>query len=73
MSEERVELDFYLRTPEDQKAFLQYTWCQHCQEVDLGMTDPVEYELDGVIYIEGKCSKCGELVVTELQDDEDDN
>ena len=41
-------------------------------EVDLGMKDPVEYELDGVVYIDGKCVKCGSTVTTEIADDDTD-
>ena len=36
------------------------------------MVEPVEYEREGVIYIEGKCAKCGDTVVTEIADDETD-
>ncbi|AJQ95891.1 hypothetical Protein YC6258_03855 [Gynuella sunshinyii YC6258] len=39
-------------------------------EMDLGMVNPIEYELDGIIYVEGNCKKCGEKVVTELDDEE---
>ena len=53
----------------DQQAFLTQTWCNKCQQPDLGMTDPVEYAQGKTTLIEGKCAKCGELVVTELTDD----
>ncbi|GAA6133449.1 hypothetical protein NBRC116188_02380 [Oceaniserpentilla sp. 4NH20-0058] len=69
----KQERDFYQRDPEDQAAFLEQTWCNNCLEVDLGMVDPVEYEQDGTIMIEGKCKKCGESVITELADEEDDS
>jgi hypothetical protein len=70
--EERIEKDFFRRDQEDQQAFLQYTWCQKCMEVDLGMVEPCEYELGETTFIEGKCKKCGETVVTELQDEDDE-
>jgi len=69
----KQERDFYKRDPEEQAAFLEQTWCNNCLEVDLGMTDPVEYEQDGTIMIEGKCKKCGEPVITELADEDDES
>lgn len=66
------ERNFYARSEEEQKAFLEQTWCNNCQEPDLGMTEPSEFEQDGVIVIQGKCKKCGEVVTTELADDGDD-
>lgn len=38
---------------------------------DLGMTDPVEYEIEGVVFIDGACVACGATVTTELQDDDE--
>lgn len=67
----RQERDFYQRPLEDQRSFLQCTWCENCQEMDLGMTDPIEYEDEGVVIIEGKCKKCGEPIVTEVDETED--
>ncbi len=66
----RTERDFFQRTDEDQQAFLTQTWCDHCMAADLGMTDPQEYEEEGVLVIEGTCKKCGNPVTTELTDDE---
>ncbi len=65
----RIERDFFAREPEEQQAFLTQTWCDHCQAVDLGMTEPVEYELKNTVYIEGRCCGCGQIVVTELTDE----
>lgn len=69
---ERIERDFYARDAEDQEAFLTQTWCNECGEADLGMTDPVEYEQDGVVLVEGKCKKCGTSILTEIADDDTD-
>lgn len=70
----REDRDFFMRPDEEQKAFLEQTWCNHCQEVDLGMKDPQEYEEQGRVFIEGVCLKCGNAVTTEVVDgvDEDD-
>lgn len=71
--DERIPRDFYARDPEEQEAFLQNTWCNQCQEIDLGMTDPVEYELMTRIFIEGKCAKCGDVSITEVVEDDDED
>jgi len=68
---EHVARNFFERTEEEQTDFLKFTWCNTCQEVDLGMKDPEEYELEGTIYIEGSCLKCGDKVTTELQFDDE--
>lgn len=68
----REERDFSARSEQDQQDFLTQTWCNHCMKADLGMKNPVEYEIDGVIYIEGECKVCGQPVVTEIADDSTD-
>ena len=70
MQDERIERDFTGRSEEEQAAFLEQTWCDTCQEVNLGMSQPVEYEFKGVVYIEGKCNRCDSVIVTELTDEE---
>lgn len=70
MSERKLR-DFYARDEASQKEFLHYTWCNACMASDLGMTDPVEYEIEGVVFIDGACVACGATVTTELQDDDE--
>ncbi len=60
MSDERIERDFNARAEEEQQAFLEQTWCDECQEVNLGMKNPSEYLLKGTVFIEGECNRCGE-------------
>lgn len=67
---ERIARDFNLREEEEKKSFLEQTWCNECQEVNLGMIEPEEYELNDTVFIEGKCAKCGSIILTELTDDE---
>lgn len=62
--------DFSRRSTEEQQAFLNQTWCNQCMEADLGMNNPLEYEQDGVVIIEGQCNRCGEPIVTELTDED---
>tara|TARA_R110001583_G_scaffold62575_3_gene183935 strand:- start:4549 stop:4749 length:201 start_codon:yes stop_codon:yes gene_type:complete len=65
---ERVERDFFSRPAAEQQEFLTQTWCNKCQQPDLGMRDPVEYTEGKKLLIEGKCCRCGEVVTTELID-----
>jgi hypothetical protein len=67
---ERIERDFFARDEDEQKAFLEQTWCDSCMEVNLGMREPVEYELNDTVFIEGKCNSCGQLILTELTEDD---
>jgi hypothetical protein len=47
---------------------LENTWCDKCQAADLGMTEPVEYENDGAVFVEGKCVRCASRVVSEVHE-----
>ncbi|MCV6589819.1 MAG: hypothetical protein OIF57_12420 [Marinobacterium sp.] len=67
---ERTPRDFFSRGADEQQAFLEQTWCDNCQQVNSGMVEPHEYELKGVIYIEGKCKVCGTVILTELTDED---
>ncbi|MDO6513464.1 MULTISPECIES: hypothetical protein [unclassified Neptuniibacter] len=67
---ERIERDFNLRDEDEKKAFLEETWCDNCQEVNLGMKNPIEYEQNDIIFIEGKCCKCGNIILTEITEEE---
>jgi hypothetical protein len=72
--QERIARDFFARDLEEQQAFIQNTWCNTCQKVDLGMVEPEEYEFMERIFVEGKCAVCGEVTITEIvEDDEDDS
>lgn len=37
-----------------------------CQQADLGLLNPIEYETDGQIFIEGKCKICSTIVVSNI-------
>lgn len=70
--QERISRDFYLRAPDEQADLLHHTWCNQCQDIDLGMTNPVEYEFLGRIFIDGQCCKCGALSTTEVVEGDED-
>ncbi|GGK69525.1 hypothetical protein [Amphritea balenae] len=70
MQDERTERDFTARSEEDQQAFIEQTWCDQCQQENLGMSNPREYLLKGIVFIEGDCNRCGGVVLTELTEDD---
>ena len=62
----RIQRDFAARSPAEQEWLLQNTWCDGCDEADLGMSAPREYEEDGSVYVQGRCLKCGQVVRSEV-------
>ncbi|MGB0782573.1 MAG: hypothetical protein ACPGRG_05325 [Marinomonas sp.] len=72
LEEQVVPRDFYARSAEEQEDFLAQTWCNHCQEIDLGMVNPKEFESKDRIWIEGECVKCGNTTVTEIVEDDEE-
>ncbi|NVK00452.1 MAG: hypothetical protein HWE12_02825 [Oceanospirillaceae bacterium] len=70
MSEEKTYFEFSERSEEEQQSLLTHTWCDNCQQADLGMIEPQEYEQFGLRFVEGTCKVCAEPVFTELSDDE---
>jgi len=63
----KVPRDFFARNPLEQSTLLEETWCASCQEADLGMEDPQEYEEAGLVFVIGRCVKCGGVVQSELR------
>lgn len=57
---------FNLRNEDDQERVLSEVWCTICEEGDLGLLEPQEYEANGLVFLEGKCAQCGTEVVTEI-------
>jgi len=68
---DRIKRDFYARDEDEQREFLKMTWCNTCMKEDLGMVEPEEYEIEGRIFIDGKCVKCNSTVTTELAFDDE--
>ena len=60
--------DFFSRDFNEQQWMADNTWCDICGEADLGLDDPVEYEENNKILLEGKCRKCGAKVVSEISE-----
>ncbi len=54
--------NFYDRPPEEQEWLLENTWCDICNESDLGLTEPHEFEEDGEVILAGLCSRCGNQI-----------
>jgi hypothetical protein len=64
----RIERNFNGRNTQDQQWLVANTWCDRCAEADLGLTDPVEYEENGQILVEGKCKRCGQQVISSINE-----
>jgi hypothetical protein len=62
----RISRDFFSRPQKDQAIFTRITWCDSCFFDNLGMVDPVEFELKGKYFVEGKCNRCGGHVISEI-------
>lgn len=58
---------FQLRPVEEQALLCSVTWCDQCQQADLGMVEPLEYEEAGKLYLAGSCSVCGGDVLSEIE------
>lgn len=58
--------DFYLREEEERDLLIAEVWCHRCQDFNLGLDEPVEYEGNGMIFLEGKCAQCASTVVMEI-------
>jgi hypothetical protein len=54
--------NFFARPVRELQWILADTWCDTCQEADLGMIDPHEYEVNGSKIVEGTCRKCGSRI-----------
>jgi hypothetical protein len=62
----RSPRDFSARDEEEQEWMLENTWCPRCEKADLGMTHPEEYEENGVIWLEGRCAVCDEVIRSQV-------
>lgn len=60
--------NFYARSEEVQGWITRNTWCDFCEEADLGLQNPTEYEEDGVTHISGMCNKCGATVTSVISE-----
>ena len=50
----------------DKEFFINDSWCDYCDEADLGITEPNIYILDEKQYLEGNCKVCGNKQTTEV-------
>ncbi len=58
--------EFNLRTEEEREMLIADVWCSKCQEYNTGLDEPHEYEGNGVLFLEGKCTQCGSTVASEI-------
>lgn len=62
----RKQREFFRRDTNEQRWMTENTWCETCEEADLGLSDPNEYEENDQVFLEGKCRKCEMRVVTHV-------
>lgn len=62
----RKYIEFEILDDADQEWFLKETWCDICDQADLGIINPKIYSENGKEYIEGKCRVCGESQISEI-------
>lgn len=60
----RITRNFSDRGAEEQNWLVSNTWCDYCAKADVGLTQPIEYEENGQVFVEGKCARCGQRVVS---------
>ena len=59
-----VPRQFESRPADEQRWLVENTWCDICDQADLGLVNPAEYEEDGEIYVSGACRMCGATVTS---------
>lgn len=64
----RIERDFFLRDESERAWMIESTWCSSCRLPDLGIDEPQEFEIDGQIYLEGRCRICRRVLTSEVHD-----
>lgn len=58
--------DFNLRDEEEREMLIAEVWCHRCQDFNLGLDEPQEFEGNGMLFLEGKCAQCTTTVVMEI-------
>ena len=66
MKEDRISRDFSSRDEWDQLDLVSVMWCDYCGRDNVGIDEPDEYEVNGVVYLEGECRECGQTVVATI-------
>jgi RNase P subunit RPR2 len=64
----RLSRNFQLRSQQEQNWLLKNTWCDNCNEADIGMKNPIEFEESGIVFVEGQCLRCGKTVRSEISE-----
>jgi hypothetical protein len=64
----RVIRDFYQRGSSERSWMIESTWCGNCRIHDLGLDNPIEFEEEGRVFVEGHCRICGDTTLAEIVD-----
>lgn len=68
----REDLDFNSLPESDKDWFLQETWCDVCNQADLGIKEPELYIENNIKYISGKCVVCNTKCVSTITENDID-
>ncbi|WP_374963408.1 hypothetical protein [Spongiibacter tropicus] len=50
----------------ERDIYLEDSWCNNCNEADLGIVNPELYTLGGRKYLGGNCKVCGAVCTSEI-------
>lgn len=64
----RIPRRFDERPASECEWLLTNTWCERCGEADLGMLAPIEYEENGIVFLEGRCKVCDAAIRSEVRE-----
>jgi hypothetical protein len=57
---------FQERDEEERDELIAQVWCDTCGGPVRSLDEPVEYQGNGLVLLEGRCPECGEMVIMEL-------
>jgi hypothetical protein len=56
------QADFFRRGKDNQEAILLNLFCERCKRPAKTPTFPTEYMLQGIVWVEATCNRCGNRV-----------
>jgi len=68
----KIIRDFFKRSLTERVWMIENTWCDTCAAADIGMKEPLEYEENGLLYVEDKCLTCGKRVESQISEPDTD-
>ncbi len=62
----RIKRNFQTRESSEQEWLINNNYCDYCKKADTGIVSPIEYEINGKIFVEGFCKVCGNICISEI-------